>query len=427
MQPKTKKVLIITYYWPPSAGGGVQRWLKYVKHLPSYGWEPIVYTPDNPDYSLQDSSLLTDVADEVKVLKLKIWEPYGLLKIFGKSSKGTNTGQIQKNSFSKKVMSWVRGNLFVPDPRKFWVNPSVSFLTDYIQKHDIGTIVTTGPPHSMHLIGQKLKARLDINWIVDIRDPWSKFDLLDHYYILPFRRSKYTRLEKIVLDSCDKVLATSPSMITQLVSFDSNKFQAITNGYDASDFRSASDLSDSNKCLIYHAGLISSFRNPTNLWEALNLIGGRAKGKASGLSVQLVGSIESSVIDTIQNLPSLYSKLKIEPYKSHEEVLVDYQKANILLLLVNNSDNARVNIPGKAFEYLASRKPIICVSQRGTDVWQILEQYDHVFLMEYKSPVEKIVEPLAHFLETVEVGPYDVQQYSRHALTGELVKVLEAL
>ena len=427
MPPNTKKVLIITYYWPPSAGGGVQRWLKFVKHLPACGWEPIVYTPDNPDYSLQDASLLADLPSDIKVLKKKIWEPYSLLKLFGKSSKGKNTGQIQNNSLFSKMMSWVRGNFFVPDPRKYWVNPSVSFLRDYISEQGINTVITTGPPHSMHLIGHKLKALLDINWIVDIRDPWSKFDLLDHYYILPFRRAKYTRLEKSVLDACDKVLATSPSMITQLVDFDSSKFHAITNGYDASDFIDNADLSDNASCLIYHAGLISSFRNPINLWGALNVICGQDTGKAKRLSVQLVGSIESSVISTIQHMQALNSRLQLDPYKPHEEVLMDYRKANFLLLLVNDSDNARVNIPGKAFEYLAARKPIICVSKRGTDVWNILEKYDHVFLLEYKTPIDEIVEPLINFLENAKAGSYDATQYTRLSLTGDLVKVLESL
>ena len=427
MDSKSKKVLIITYYWPPSAGGGVQRWLKFAKHLPSYGWEPIIYTPLNPDYSLKDDSLLGDIDPHLTVLKKSIWEPYSLLRVFSKSGQSANTGQVQKDSTVKKLASWVRGNFFIPDPRKFWVKPSVSHLKKYILENNIDTIITTGPPHSMHLIGLRLKELLDVKWIVDIRDPWSKFDLLDHYYIMNFRRTLYGKMEQRVLDVCDKVIATSPSMITQLVGFDKEKFQSITNGYDADDFISYQDQSDPNQLTIYHAGLISAFRNPMNLWASLNLLCGKDGGLAKRIGVQLVGSVESSVISYIGNLSEPNFSFEVEQYKSHDEVLLDYSEANILLLLVNNSDNARVNIPGKTFEYLAAKKPIICVSQQGTDVWNILEQYNHVLLVEYETSAEELVDRLEDFLKDVTVKDFDPSQYSRKSLTSDLVDMLEEL
>ena len=154
-----KRLLIITYYWPPYAGGGVQRWLKFAKYLPEYNWTPIIYTPENPSYSLQDQSLLEDVSEKLEVIKRPIWEPYDLANIFkNKNSKESlNTGQTNKSSKSKKVLNWIRGNFFIPDPRKFWVKPSIAFLGKYLEANPVDAVITTGPPHSMHLIGLGLK------------------------------------------------------------------------------------------------------------------------------------------------------------------------------------------------------------------------------------------------------------------------------
>ena len=136
-----KKILIITYYWPPSAGSGVQRWLKFAKYLPQYHWKPIVYTPENPDFSVQDTSLLKDIPAECEVLKQPIWEPYRLyrkLSFFRKNKNSINFGVVKtdKKSLANRLVLWLRGNFFVPDPRVFWVRPSVKFLNNYIEHLD---------------------------------------------------------------------------------------------------------------------------------------------------------------------------------------------------------------------------------------------------------------------------------------------------
>ncbi|MEQ8423858.1 MAG: glycosyl transferase, partial [Cyclobacteriaceae bacterium] len=202
-----KKVLIITYYWPPSGGSGVQRWLKFVKYLTRMGWEPYVYTPENPSFTIKDPSLDKDVPNSVEVLKLPIWEPYQLFfwlqGIAGKrKTQQSDLISTGKKSLFQKVSSWIRGNFFIPDARIYWVKPSVTFLSGFIGANQIGRIITTGPPHSIHLIGLKLKKKLpEIQWIADFRDPWSEWDLLDTLSLTSWARSRHRKLERSVLST----------------------------------------------------------------------------------------------------------------------------------------------------------------------------------------------------------------------------------
>jgi hypothetical protein len=201
-----KKVLIIAYYWPPSGGSGVQRWLKFVKYLPGFGWEPYVFTPENPSYAVKDESLLKDVPPEAEVIKFPIWEPYGAFSKVSSAVGDKKTAEQptlaygKDKSFFQKLTTWIRGNFFIPDPRVFWVRPSVKFLTDFLRDNDIKTIITTGPPHSIHLIGYRLKKKNpSLKWIADFRDPWSEWGLLDSLSLGKFARSIHTRMESNVL------------------------------------------------------------------------------------------------------------------------------------------------------------------------------------------------------------------------------------
>ncbi|MGB1309384.1 MAG: glycosyl transferase family 1, partial [Oceanihabitans sp.] len=149
-----KKVLIISYYWPPAGGPGVQRWLKFVKYLPDFNVQPIVYIPKNPNYPIIDSSLLSEVNSTTTILRQPIKEPYKLAKLFSKKktksiSKGLIT-ESKRQTFIEKLLLFIRGNFFIPDARKSWVNPSVNFLSKYIKENKIETVITTGPPHSLH-------------------------------------------------------------------------------------------------------------------------------------------------------------------------------------------------------------------------------------------------------------------------------------
>ena len=265
-----KKVLIITYYWPPAGGSGVQRWLKFTKYLPKYDWKPIVYTPENPYFEVKDEALLDDIPFEAEVWKTPIWEPYTLKdKLFGKGERSQSAGVItNKKSLKNKVLNWVRGNVFIPDPKIYWVKPSVKVLLKKIKEEGVEHIVTTGPPHSMHLIGLGLKKAMPpLKWIADFRDPWSELDLLDEFNLSSSSTKKHKDLEKEVLQTADVALTVSETWVDDLKRLGGGRVELITNGYDAADFELKPKTN--NEFIIGHYGLLNHLRNPKNLWKAL--------------------------------------------------------------------------------------------------------------------------------------------------------------
>ena len=210
-------MLIIAYYWPPSGGSGVQRWLKFVKYLPGFGWTPYVFTPENPSFAVRDESLLKDVPSEAEVIKFPIWEPYGAVsRVSSAVGERKSPGQTtmvpgKQKSFFQRLTTWIRGNLIIPDPRVFWVRPSVKFLSDFLRDNQIRTIITTGPPHSIHLIGYRLKKNHpSLKWIVDFRDPWSEWGLLDSLSVGKIARSIHARMEANVLKRANTIVTITP-------------------------------------------------------------------------------------------------------------------------------------------------------------------------------------------------------------------------
>ena len=215
----------------------MQRWLKFVKYLPEFGIEPIVYCPKNPNYPILDESLVNEIPENITILKQLISEPYGLASIFSKgSSKKISSGVIpktKKQSLIEKAMLYVRGNYFIPDARKNWVKPSVEFLSNYIKEHQIETIITTGPPHSLHLIGLQLKARLGIKWFADFRDPWTTIGYHKDLKLTESSKAKHLDLEHKVLNTADQIIVTSNHTKNEFETKTKQPITVITNGYDA--------------------------------------------------------------------------------------------------------------------------------------------------------------------------------------------------
>ncbi len=187
-----KRVLIISYYWPPTGGSGVQRWVKFAKYLPQEGWQPVIYTPENPEQLVVDFSLGEEVPEEVEVIRRRIFEPYSLYKKVlrgsGHSREAVEVNPVnaQNKSFVQKAAMWVRGNFFRPDPRCLWIGPSVRFLKKYIAEHPVDLIVSTGPPQSMHIIGMKIARETGLPWVADFRDPWTKIFYFKHLMMAPW-------------------------------------------------------------------------------------------------------------------------------------------------------------------------------------------------------------------------------------------------
>ena len=368
-----KKVLIISYYWPPAGGSGVQRWLKFTKYLPKNNWRPIIYTPENPYFEIKDEKLLGNVPAEAKIWKTAIWEPYALKdRLFGKGSQSQSAGVISnKNSLKNKVLNWIRGNIFIPDPKVYWVKSSVRFLKKKIKEEGIQHIITTGPPHSMHLIGLSLKIQNpELKWIADFRDPWSELDLLDEFHLSKSSKAKHKRLERKVLQLADVTLTVSESWVNDLKRLGAKNVVLITNGYDSTDFNLKPKKTD--KFIIGHYGLINHLRNPKNLWKGLNVLCDEHKDFNSKLEIHFSGNVDGEVIAEIESFSNLKGKIKELGYLGHAQVLQEYNEASVLLLLLFNSDAGKGNYPGKIFEYFAAQKPILAFGPSESDTRNLI-------------------------------------------------------
>ena len=352
-----RRVLIITYYWPPIGGSGVQRWVKFAKYLPSLGWQPVVYTPSNPEQLAVDESLLADIPADVEVLKQPIREPYAVYRrlVGGGASKGAGVNPInaQKKTWKQRLMLWVRSNFFVPDPRAGWVRPSVRFLSDYLLEHPVDVIVTTGPPQSVHLIGRGLHRKLGVPWVADFRDPWTRMFFFENLPLLPCVRRRHFKLEKSVLDEATAVVSVTPRVQADFTSMTSTPVHLITNGYDESDFAAELPPRSDGKFRVVHTGLFASDGNPIELWKALAGLCSESSDFASRLEIRLAGKVDPEIVDSIVEA-GLGAQLHLLGYLPHSESVAELRQADIILLPLRHSPEYSKVYPGKIFECMAA-------------------------------------------------------------------------
>lgn len=422
-----KRALIITYYWPPSGGSGVQRWLKFAKYLPEAGWEPVIFTPENPDFDLQDESLSKQIPSQLEVIKFPIWEPYQLFsKVKGKTK--THPGRLleqRDRGFLEKAAIWMRANLLVPDPRIFWVKPSVKFLTDLVRSGQFQAVITTGPPHSMHLIGLELKRKTGIPWVADFRDPWSQWEFLDAMPMTDLIRRRHQSLEQSVLNEADAVLTISPTFQIDLEKLAGRKIHLLTNGYDPADL--PSDFSPKKKTegslhLVY-SGVIDSIRNPIPI---LNAMKEEFIETGEGVRMTFVGKVSEQVRDFVKDDSWLVERVFFPGYVPHGKVFDFYAKADALVLILTDTKNAQGNIPGKLFEYLATGVPVLALGDPDGDSAKILseagggEVIRHEDFVKIQIALRKLMDGIAERETEVKIG-----RFSRQSLTQELAVILD--
>jgi hypothetical protein len=422
------KIVIITYYWPPAGGPGVQRWLKFVKYLPDFGFQPIVYIPENPSYPIIDENLLSEVSNETIILRNKIVEPYQWASFLSKNKTNKISSGIipnkKKQTFLDQLLLWIRGNVFIPDARVLWVKPSVKYLEKYLSENGITTIITSGPPHSLHLIGLELKQKLNVRWVADFRDPWTTIGYHKALKLLEFAANKHKQLENIVLNNADLILVTSPSTRAEFKKITSKPIEVITNGYDVEKI--GNQIVD-KKFSLAHIGSFLSERNPRILWESISELIRENPLFASHFQLKLIGAVSQEVLDSIA-LFQLQNYVNNLGYVSHDEAIVHQKKSQILLLIEINSEDTKSIIPGKLFEYIVSERPIIGLGPKGSDFAEIIIDTNTGVFVDY-SEKEKLKNYIANyfslFLEgNLKTNGVGLQKYSRKNLTEKLANLL---
>ena len=428
-----KRVLIVSYYWPPTGGSGVQRWVKFAKYLPSFGWQPVIYTPENPEQLARDESLLKEIPEEVEVIRTPIREPYEIYRRL--SGKKNSTGQASevnplnsgRKSFKQKLAVWVRGNLFVPDPRAGWVAPSVRFLKKYLEEHPVDVVVTTGPPQSMHLIGRNLKRTTGIRWIADFRDPWTQMFYFKHMGLWPLAERRHRKLEKSVLDEADGIISVTPLVQQDFQAMTTTPVHLITNGFDEDDFPAGERTQSGESFSIVHTGLFASDGNPELLWQVLRELCEENAEFGKALKIRLIGKTDKEIGASLE-ASGLKDKVELCGYLDHALTVSAQRDADMLILPLRKEPEYRKVLPGKIFEYLASGRPVLGIGQEDGAAATVLrdcgagEMYDWNRSSELKEFILKVWKE--HQTGESVRGASDISRYTRRALTGELVKIL---
>lgn len=412
----------------------MQRWLQMSAYLKDYGWQPVVYHPSNAKYQLFDESLVDEISPDVIQISRKIKDPATFYsKVVGKKNQvgaGMST-KGKKKSLLQRMAIWIRGNLFIPDSRKYWIKPSVRFLKKYYSENPFDAIISTGPPHSMHLIAKKLSEITGKPWLADFRDPWTNIDFYQDLNLSARADKKHRRLENEVLSSASFVVAVGPTLARELEDLGAKKCEVIPNGYDPKKYLEDDPGSDRDNFIVSHIGIMPASRNPKFLWEAMAELKKENSDFAQKLKIVLVGNVDGSVIASIENA-GLIDHLDMPGTVSHNEAIALQKKSAVLMLLINDAPNAKGILTGKIFEYMAANRPILATGPLDGDVAAILKECE-AGQMFGKSEKEKAKEYLLSLFEAYSQNKsYSnnrnrVENYSRKAQSEQIAKILNRI
>lgn len=428
---ESKKVLIITYYWPPSGGAGVQRWVKFCKYLPEFDIEPIVLTVKNGTYPLIDETLTAQIPEQLQVYRSRILEPYSIFgRLIGKSSKEVSTPAnaftTENEGLLKKIGVWIRANLFIPDARRGWVPFAVKKATELIEAHNIQTIITTGPPNSTHLIGSKLKEKNpDLKWIMDMRDPWTKIFFNETIPRTSLATRIDERLEKKALSLADEVIVVSKGMAKLHRAIKERTYRVIPNGFDHTDFQVVNSDTKGEKFTIKYIGSMTESAIPYHFFKAISVLGTESKSK---ISLQFFGSHNKILADAISQF-NLNDIVNFNNYVPHLEAKKEMQTADLLLLVIPNTKDNELILTGKIFDYIAAQRPIIYIGPIPGDAADIIKEYDLGICFEYENE-SAISQFLQDQLDGKEAlyskweSDFKHHPFSRFTLTKELKNLL---
>ena len=419
-----QKILIITYYWPPGSGAGVQRWLKFSKYLTKQGREPVILTvePEFAVYSAIDRSLESEIPADLTVYKTRARDYFRLYKRDKTKIPSAGFAADEKKGFVSRATRFIRGNFFLPDPRKGWNRFAFKKACEIIESQKIYHVITTSPPHSTQLIGLKLKKRYPgIQWIADLRDPW-----IDIYYYEKFYPTFLSRIidsgyEKSVLNSADKIITVGKSLkklFSAKIRGIEGKTEVITNGYDEDDFKGL-NASKPEKFIVSYIGTLSGSYPVNGFLNALKSL----NEKGTAFRLRFTGFVSTEQKELII---SGAGKLNTEfiPYSDHSAAIRYMLDTSALLLIIPDHHSSRSIITGKLFEYLASGKPIICLGPADGDAAQILEETGHGKTFNYNDS-----EGIAEYLQILVSNPEITEKvspsiYSRENLVKRLIALL---
>ena len=427
-----KKVLIITYYWVPAGGVAVQRFLKFTKYLRDYGWEPIILTVQDGSYPYTDPKLQDQVPEGIQVFRTKTFEPFEIYNLL-RGQKGKTVplavATASKKSLFQKLSGYIRANFFLPDARVGWKPYAIRQASEIISDQKINAIITTGPPHSTHLIGQALKAKYKLPWVADFRDPWT--EIFNNQY-LPFTAAslaKDKKMEASVLGDCDVATVIGEGMKTVFPAAYKSKMQVITNGYDEGDY-DRKLKPETDKFRMRYVGNLFSNQNIPALWSAIAELRKENTDFANDFELELTGKVDSAINDSIAEF-GLGDCTKYVSFIPHQEAIAKMQTASLLLSVIPDVANNKLIITGKIFEYMGSGRPIFLIGPPDCDAAIVINNSQSGSVHDYNEK-DKMKASLLKYYQQYKTGvtdetPKNIEAYSRKQLTGKLASVLDAL
>lgn len=416
--------MILTYYWPPSGGSGVQRWMYFAKHLKSLGWEPIVITVDEKQasYPVLDFGLMQETKD-IKVVRTDTKEP---LKIYAQllgvsSKKSIPQGQVNREGWFSKTAAFIRGNFFIPDARKGWIPYALTEAKKYIRKEGIQKIITTGPPHSTHLVGLRLKALFGLQWWADFRDPWSDIFYNKDFYRTSWAKKKDVRWEQKVLQNADGILTTVGGSLVQKFKINApdQKFYVLPNGYDEA-LMSSIPKTKLNIFHVVYTGLLTDNQDYIPVMKALNDI---AEHRTIRLS--LAGNISDHILVNIRKTaPKM--ELDYKGYLTHKEAIALMKSGDLLLNFIFRGADQEM-ISGKLLEYLASEVPVLSIGNPQSEAGKLLNLASFAQMIDtkdshaQKSFIQEAIQQKGKDRNTMP----DIQKWSRENIAVTLSNLLD--
>lgn len=414
-------------------GGGVQRWLKTTKYLREYGWEPVIFTTQNGEASVVDESALKQIPENIETIKVPIWEPFGVYKKLTGKKKNEKLVPGAVASDGKSIMQnlsvWVRGNLFIPDARKFWIKPATKHLKQYLKENKIEAIVSTGPPHTTHMIALNVAQKFNIPWLADFRDPWTNIDFYHKLKLTDWADKKHKRLELEVLNKASQVVTVTWSWAEDFLRISGKMPMVITNGYDPADFVNAGKLVLDEKFTITHAGSLNDDRNPHALWIALADLC-KDEVFANDLEIKFIGQVAPIAISELTK-NGLFDKLTSVNNLPHNKVVEELMRSQLLLLPLNDTPNIDGVVPGKLYEYIGAKRPIVCIGKTTGDAAKIIKETNAGKISGFED-VETLKATLKSYYDlyktkSLHVESRDYERYSRKLLAGQIAEELNKI
>lgn len=426
-----KRLLVISYYWPPAGGAGVQRWLKLCKYLPNYGVLPTVITVNEKvaSYPQTDETLKKEVHPDIQVIRTDSFEPLGwYARIVGKEKVPYGGfANVSGKGFLSKVSRYIRGNFFIPDARMGWKKYALAAAKSAIKQQNISVVITTGPPHSAHLVGLELKKELNFQWIADFQDPWTDIYYNDLLHRTKRARQKDLALEKQVLDTADLVVTNCNSNVQLLAEKGgSAPFKIVEVGYDAADFQPVEPQKGETFNIVYTGTMAASYK-PAVFIEAFKMLVNLASGQVKW---HIAGKLDPEIVAQIE-AAGLTSHCHMHGYLAHQNAVGLLSKGHVLLSLFPQTKN-ELGIPGKLFEYLAAHRTILNIAPKAGDSAKIIEECASGATFE-RNELSAVFEFLNYHFGQWQAGNLNnvgnerVQKYSRNNLARRYSEIIQSV